>query len=362
MVELLAHNIALPQNQTMESFAQGATTAENVRNSEFERAKQGMEQIAAAAYGVLGNDLNGQADPGQWEQTLDYFEAKGLPVKMLRGKPQLANTLARSSINVLSAAQTQEQLEQGWKRLEQDMLQAANGTQETFYGTPVPFQNDKGDISFGQVGNAGTFKPLDLPEGASPAPTTRQVDTGTEIITLDIYGNELFRTPKQNEQAAFETAFGGAAGKAAAERIDQLPGLIAKTDNMVATIDGILNDPALDSSTGWLAWMQAVPGTDQYRFGQRALQLQGQAFLQAFESLRGGGQITVIEGEKATQAIGRLSTAQKPEDYRQALEELKAIINAAKERATTRATVTPDNRNGATPDAEGDVLEWTDVF
>ncbi len=34
-------------------------------------------------------------------------------------------------------------------------------------------------------------------------------------------------------------------------------------------------------------------------------QVQGGAFLQAFESLKGGGQITQIEGEKATQAIVR---------------------------------------------------------
>jgi len=106
---------------------------------------------------------------------------------------------------------------------------------------------------------------------------------------------------------------------------------------MVATTEGVLNDPALDDSTGWLSFLQSVPGTDQYRVGQRALQLQGQSFLQAFESLKGGGQITEVEGAKATQAIGRLSTAQKPDDYRAALNELKAIIQASKTRAMQSA-------------------------
>lgn len=101
---------------------------------------------------------------------------------------------------------------------------------------------------------------------------------------------------------------------------------------MVSTIDGILNDPALDTSTGIFSPLQSVPGTPQRRFGARSKQLEGQAFLQAFESLKGGGQITEIEGTKATQAIGRLDTAQSADDYRQALTELRDILGKAQQR------------------------------
>lgn len=98
---------------------------------------------------------------------------------------------------------------------------------------------------------------------------------------------------------------------------------------MINTIDGILNDPALEYSTGIMSPLQSVPGTPMKRFQTRANQLGGQAFLQAFESLKGGGQITEIEGQKATQAIGRLDTAQSPQDYRQALTELRSILAVA---------------------------------
>lgn len=101
---------------------------------------------------------------------------------------------------------------------------------------------------------------------------------------------------------------------------------------MIDSIDGILNDPALDTATGVFSFLQAVPGTPQRRFGARAAQLEGQAFLQAFESLKGGGQITEIEGQKATQAIGRLDTAQSPNDYRQALTELRDLLQLAQNR------------------------------
>lgn len=101
---------------------------------------------------------------------------------------------------------------------------------------------------------------------------------------------------------------------------------------MISSIDGILSDPALDSSTGMLSILQSVPGTPQRRFGARANQLEGQAFLQAFESLKGGGQITEIEGQKATQAIGRLDTAQSADDYRAALNELRDVLSLAQSR------------------------------
>lgn len=95
---------------------------------------------------------------------------------------------------------------------------------------------------------------------------------------------------------------------------------------MIGSIDAILNDPALPYATGFLEWTQNIPGTASKRFGTRADQLKGQAFLQAFESLKGAGQITEVEGQKATQAIGRLDTAQSAEDYAQALRELRELL------------------------------------
>jgi len=115
--------------------------------------------------------------------------------------------------------------------------------------------------------------------------------------------------------------------------------------SMLNTIDGILGDPALDSATGIFSFLQMVPGTEQRRVGARIRQLDGQAFLQAFESLKGGGQITEIEGTKATQAIGRLDSAQRPEDYRAALAELRDLLLIARDRpqgwAEQQAATTP---------------------
>ncbi|MGB0854383.1 MAG: hypothetical protein ACPGSI_13905, partial [Pikeienuella sp.] len=107
---------------------------------------------------------------------------------------------------------------------------------------------------------------------------------------------------------------------------------VASPESMIYNIDAILNDPALDFSTGWLQFMQGVPGTDARRFGARTKQLDGKAFLRAFDMLKGGGHITEIEGRKATEAIGRLDSGQKAEDYRGALMELRAILSMGLDR------------------------------
>jgi len=106
----------------------------------------------------------------------------------------------------------------------------------------------------------------------------------------------------------------------------------AQADSMLATIDGLLADPGLDSAVGTTGAITQYMGPlapDAARARSRIQQIQGQAFLQAFESLKGGGQITEIEGQKAEAAIARLNTAQSADDFRAALLELKGVIERA---------------------------------
>ncbi|WP_449043722.1 phage tail tip lysozyme [Paracoccus versutus] len=127
---------------------------------------------------------------------------------------------------------------------------------------------------------------------------------------------------------------GGPAAAEAQQVAGERASAVAQADQILSSIDGILNDPALEGATGWMSWRQRIPGTESYRFGTRARQLEGQAFLQAFEALKGGGAITEIEGQKATQAIGRLDTAQSAEDYRAALNDLRSVVSNARIRAS----------------------------
>lgn len=106
----------------------------------------------------------------------------------------------------------------------------------------------------------------------------------------------------------------------------------------IELIDSIINDPALNGITGMLQGRlppMSQSGTD---LNVKIQQLQGQAFLQAFESLKGGGQITQIEGVKAENAIARLNRAQSTEAYVAALNDLRGILERGLQNAGTTSS------------------------
>jgi hypothetical protein len=238
----------------------------------------------------------------------------------------------------------------------------------SYYGTPIYGTRQDGSTAVGTFDKRGQFKEIQTP-GFTPTPGVKMLNTGTGFVPVQTKTGQPVKgtsyqpgSPAQPAQPAQSPQSVGfipidVAGEAAARVVGQASGkaevdypkIVAQTTGMLKTIDGILNDPGLSKGTGLLSIMQRVPNTDAYRFGTRVRQLQGQAFLQAFESLKGGGQITEIEGTKATDAIGRLDTAQSEKDYREALEELRDVIQTAQERARQGITV----RSNATGQTAG---------
>lgn len=110
---------------------------------------------------------------------------------------------------------------------------------------------------------------------------------------------------------------------------------IAKGQDAIDLIDKALKHPGREIATGLtsLSPTNYIPGTSGRDFRVLMDQLGGQAFLQAFESLKGGGQITEVEGKKATDAIARLNTAQSEEEFVKGLNDLKSIMSAGLKRA-----------------------------
>lgn len=125
----------------------------------------------------------------------------------------------------------------------------------------------------------------------------------------------------------------------------------------IAVLDKAINHPGRETATGMsgVLWpSNYLPGTDAKDFRVVADQLQGKAFLQAFDSLKGGGQITEVEGKKATDAIARLNTTQSDGEYKVALEELREVIVKGYERAAGKP-YRPKGRSasGAVTPAQG---------
>jgi hypothetical protein len=87
-----------------------------------------------------------------------------------------------------------------------------------------------------------------------------------------------------------------------------------------------------------------IGGTNAADFEAKLGQVQGKLFLQAFETLKGGGQITEVEGEKATSALANLSASQSEAQFRAALLEFRyevgELVKLARKRSGMDKTPT----------------------
>jgi len=92
-------------------------------------------------------------------------------------------------------------------------------------------------------------------------------------------------------------------------RVDQ-PSKTSAAKTTLQTLNDILTHPGFKDVIGWPVAVSEkralIPG-DARNFMSKYNQLKGQQFLQAFNTLKGGGSISEVEGAKATTAIAALS-------------------------------------------------------
>jgi hypothetical protein len=124
----------------------------------------------------------------------------------------------------------------------------------------------------------------------------------------------------------------------AQQTLSQIDSLIGKRDDKGALVKGEAPHPGFQDVVGatWRPGLRFVPGTDAADFQSKLDQVKGGAFLQAYETLKGGGSITNIEGEKGTSALNRMSTAQSEKEFVTAAREFQSVVRKAVERAKTR--------------------------
>lgn len=189
--------------------------------------------------------------------------------------------------------------------------EAQGGAESTEYALmPQYAQDDQGNFVPWVPGKSGTPKVIDLPPGLkalAPADT------------------------------AFQRAYGKEKGEAVGTAQIDLPRQVDNAGLALQTIDAIRKHPGRGAGTGMTAPLGMVPGTKARGFANLVDQAKGQVFLEAFNSLRGGGQITEAEGAKATQALARLDRYQGEADFNAALSDLEDVIKAGLSRAQVKA-------------------------
>lgn len=235
--------------------------------------------------------------------------------------------------------------------------EAANGSP---FPVPVRLQMIQQLMTTGRmdVGADGGLPPQDLPAmppmqrvgpgtvqvGPNAGEKAAQITAAQERAKFDMDRSRAGFDAGQAERVAGATA----AGKARAENLVQAQADIGQTlatgNDALKTINEMLTHPGRKAATGLSSKgdpANKIPGSAAYDFNALAAKLKGKAFLQAFASLKGGGQITEVEGQKATDAIAALDTAQSEEQYAKSLRDLGDVVRAGLNRARVKAGRAP---------------------
>jgi hypothetical protein len=255
-----------------------------------------------------------QEETARQNQTAAYFRDKD---------PELAKAIELGVIDGRSAMSIWQQKQQGTQvdlpAIAQEYEYARqNGFQGSFmdyqagkqrqgagvtYNNPQWLQDDSGKWVYGVTGSDGSFKVVPNPDGlefAGPEGVAAGRSRGTEI------------------------------GKAQGGAASELPGASIAAQENIRLVDEALADPALPRAVGPIDGN--LPGfVRNFRpgvanFDERISQLKGKAFLVARQELKGGGQITDYEGQRAEAALIRAGQAKSEDEFRAAMLEFKDAI------------------------------------
>lgn len=162
-------------------------------------------------------------------------------------------------------------------------------------------------------------------------------------------------------QTANAAASGRVEGEATTQAQIDLPSVLDKGQQTLDTIEKLRKHPGREQGTGAsrMLGLQKVPGTDAYDFDVLRKQASGKVFLEAFQSLKGAGQITEVEGTKATEAIARMDAAQSEEAYMDALNDFESVVRKGmdKARIKARGVSKPSEKTEAKPRSREDILK-----
>ena len=184
-------------------------------------------------------------------------------------------------------------------------------------------------------------------------------DTRTgQIVSTQGLPPAQYSPSLQGEIAASKAAGTMEGEQRTAARLD-LPSYLDSSKAMLSKVESLIKHPGMRDAVGAPSLgkaMMYVPGSDASNFMARLREVQGGQFLEAFKTLRGGGAITQTEGEKATQAISRMSTSQDEKEFVTAANEFRRVVLRGMERAQARASGSPQStENNATPTDSGEI-------
>lgn len=272
------------------------------------KRKNALSKILAESY-----------EPGQSvpfvDEAAQYMGAEspeGMVARVDPGQINVKNAIARLAQS--GDGETALALQQAMEA-RQDKLMNASGGRGEYY---VPVQTAEGIRSFDS--RRGTF--------SDPMLNGKPVIGSTSDVNLQAN----LAGAKEGAKTAAELT---AKDKTAAQ-IDW-PKLSASGDELLKLTDELVGHKGKKYAVGAASIIPKIPGTEQANFITRMDQIGGKQFLEAFQTLKGGGQITEVEGKKATDAIARMNRAQTVEEFDSSVKDFQDVVELGLQRAAKKA-------------------------
>ena len=265
-----------------------------------------------------------------------YSKAQELKSKETYGFQTVGDQLVRTNPRTGQVEAVMQKpmnpLDEELKKAQIEKMRAeASGGAGKYGLNPVYGQDAEGNPILLQLSDRGAAQATKLPDGVKVSNKPIQIQTATGTILIDpVTRQEIKRIDKNVAEGERQKEIGQVEGT----QIANAPQAISTADQTLKVIGQIRSHPGRSWGTGITSKVAAIPGTDAYGFAKLVDQAKGQAFLQAFASLKGGGAITEMEGQKATDAIARLDRAQSAKDFDTALNDLEEIVTNGKRKAS----------------------------
>lgn len=312
----------------------GAALGYSLGNKADKQQQEYQGSLAKALMGASGNNdqlastLIGSGDPQLVQQ--------GVALKVAQAKPQALSSDIQEyqfAMNQRKQAGQPEIPYDAWIK-EVKAKQADSG-----YGTNLyQYKTQDGKTVAFQTSKAGGRKDLELPEGAEYLPGIDYKDTGTEFVPVQKKTGQVAGPAIAKDVAGKERL--EETGKAQGQAIADLPRVESNSDAILSMIDSVAGDPYLPSMTGAVQGRLPNLSGDAQRVQAKVDQLNGQAFLQAFSALKGGGAITEAEGAKATASLSRLQNMKVNDpDYGNAIKDFRNEVTRLRDLARRKAGV-----------------------
>jgi len=336
-----------------------AAAADFARMNAAQRGAMGLYQGGAGIAGMLGmkDPQMEQAQQNmQMQQGIDLTTPEGLKAAALKfqqtGNTQAAISLLEKSRQLESDASTAK-----YKAALADKALAGSEYERmiAILSDPEASEEEK-NFAKSRISALNTMRQNTARQGTQSG---RLVSTNKGMVLFDPVtkkvswpnGNEL--TPDESSglqmaqydpTTASAVAQAGAGGKAVGALSGAAQMALPQAENTLnrigQTLDLMENHPGFASAVGMgLPKAKEIPGTQEADFANLHDQMVGKAFLMAFDSLRNAGQITEVEGKKATEALNRMSMATSEKAYRAGMADFRVgvqdIVDILKKKANT---------------------------